>query len=423
MRHANFNARILTACISILTVSGISFNSDAQTVVVFQKNGEKIKYNVEDVEKIEFQAAKEFDPTNLLSEEYIPCEAFREWIDKNLGNGSGYYSLEEAAAYTGSIDISRIESITDITGIEYFTGLTSLIGEDGYFGDFDISALKSLQKVKLINTRITELDFTGLDHLQTAYVNRNKLTKLIPGGNPNLQILWCDTNELTELDLTGCTGLTELVCSFNKLSSLSLPDCPLEILSIHQNQLSGLDVSGVLSTLNHLSVANCGLTSLDIEGASKLKYFDCSSNPLTSAPNVAGCSRLEEFRMEDIETEMGELNVSDCSKLNMLRLDRSKIGSKIDLSKNKKLYELSLQGCNLQEINLEGLINLGYVNVSDNNFKRIDVSKSDGIFSFFGNRNKTNAQIKVWDDFNLADPEAQGFYVDEKIKLVYEFTN
>lgn len=412
------NKLLFTAIIG----AGLTISAGAQTVSIIKKNGEVIKYDVEEVEKMIFKPAVPFDATNLLSKEYMPCEGFRDWIDIHLGDGSGYYSLEQAAAYTGTIDISNIESITDITGIEYFTGLTSLIAEDAYFGNFNISALKSLQIVKLINTRITELDFTGLDHLHTAYVNRNKLTKLNLGGSPNLQKLWCDTNELTELDLTGCTGLTELVCSFNQLSSISLPACPLEILSIHQNQLSVLDVSGVVSTLNHLSVANCSLTSLNIEGATKLKYFDCSSNPLTSAPNVNGCSRLEEFRMEDITTEMGELNVSDCSKLYMLRLDRSKIGSKIDLTKNKKLYELSLQGCDLQEINLEGLINLGYVNISDNNFKRIDVSKSDGIYTFFGNRNKTKAQVKVWDDFNLADPEAQGFYVDEKIKLVYDFT-
>lgn len=399
------------------------FSLSAQTVYVYQKNGERVKYNVEDVDRIEFRPAVEADETNLLSEKYVPCEGFREWIDTNLGDGSGYYSLEQAAAYTGTIDLSRNEQVTDITGIEYFTGLTSLIGEDAYFGNFDLSALKSLEYLKLVNTKITELDFTGLDLLKKAFVNRNKLTTLNLAGHTSLESLWCDTNELTELDITGCTNLVELVCSFNNLSSLTLPDCPLEILSIHKNQaLAEVDLSKVIGTLKHLSNSDCSFTSLDLSGATKLTYFDCSQNPLASAPILSGCSRLEEFRMENIAADMSSISFADCTRLNMLRMDFSNIGSKIDLTKNKKLYELSLQGCGLEEINLSGLINLGYVNVSDNRFSRLDVASADGLYSFFANRNAVKAQVKVWSDFNIADPEAAGFYIDSNITLVYEFS-
>ena len=398
----------------------ISVMATAQTVTIFQTNGEKIKYNVSDVEKIVFEEEKPFDKTNLLSEEYVPCEAFREWIDEHLAGGTGYYSLEEAAAYTGEIDLSREEGVTDITGIEYFTGLTVLKGEDAYFGDFDISALKSLQYLQLVNTRVTRLDFTGLEALEKAFISRNKLTYVNLAQNPNLQKLWCDCNELTSLDLTGCTGLLELVCSYNQLQSLILPECPLEILSAHVNTIYNINLSGVKSTLQHLSVSNCGLNSLDVSGASKLTYFNASGNPLMTTPDITGCTRLEEFRLEDITVEM-HLDFSECSKLYMLRMDRCNLGKSIDLTRNKKLYELSLQDSNLEEINLSGLINLGYVNISDNAFRRIDVSKADGIYAFYANRNKYNAEVKVWTDFNLSNPEAQGFYVDDKIKLVYEF--
>ena len=392
----------------------------AQTVTIFQTNGEQIKYNVNDVAKIVFEEEKPFDETNLLSEQYVPCEAFRNWINDNLGDGSGYYSLEEAAAYTGEIDLSRVEGVTDITGIEYFTGLTVLKGEDAYFGDFNVGALRSLEYLQLVNTKVTRLDFTGLENLQKVFISRNQINYLNLAQNPYLQKLWCDCNELTSLNLTGCTGLLELVCSYNQLQSLILPDCPLEILSAHVNTIYNINLSGVKSTLQHLSVANCGLNSLDVSGATKLTYFDASSNPLMTTPDITGCSRLEEFRLEDITAEM-HLDFSECSRLNMLRMDRCNLGKSIDLTNNKKLYELSLQDSNLEEINLSGLINLGYVNVSDNNFTRLDVSASDGIYSLYANRNKVDAEIKVWSDFNLANPQAQGFYIDDKITLVYEF--
>lgn len=423
MLHVNYSTWLKAAVVLALIASWFALPADAQTVVVFQKNGEQVKYNVQDVEKIEFLPEVPNYETNLLSEQYVPCEGFRNWINTHLGDGSGYYSLEQAAAYTGTIDLSREENVTDITGIEYFTGLTSLIGEDAYFGDFNLGALKSLEYLKLINTSITELDFTGLNALKKAYVNRNKISKLTLAGSPVLENLWCDCNQLTELDLTGCTGLRELVCSYNSLSSLTLPDCPLEILAIHVNQsISNIDLSKVIGTLQHLSISSCSISSLDLTGASKLKYLDCSENPLTSAPIISGCSRLEEFRMDNINTQMGEMDFSDCTRLYMIRMDNSKIGTSIDLSKNKKLYELSLQGCNLENINLTGLINLGYVNVSDNSFKRLDVSSADGIYSFFGNRNTVKAEIKVWSDFNLANPVDQGFFVDSNVTLVHEFT-
>lgn len=248
----------------------------AQTVTIYQNNGEKIKYKVSDVAKIVFEEEKPFDETNLLSEQYVPCEGFRNWINQHLANGSGYYSLEEAAAYTGEIDLSQVEDITNITGIEYFTGLTVLKGEDAYFGDFNVGALKSLQYLKLVNTRVTTLDFTGLKDLQKAFISRNKITNINLAQNPNLQKLWCDCNELTSLDLTGCNGLTELVCSYNQLQSLILPECPLEILSAHENTIHNINLSGVKSTLQHLSVANCGLNSLDVSDA---KNFNISMPP------------------------------------------------------------------------------------------------------------------------------------------------
>ncbi len=413
------NKLIFTVILGI----GFTLSAGAQTVSIIKKNGEVIKYDVEEVEKMVFNPVVPFDPTNLLSEEYIPCEGFRDWIDANLGDGSGYYSLEQAAAYNGEINISRIEAITDITGIEYFTGLTSLKAEDGYFGDFDVSALKSLEYLQVVNTRVSHLDLSGLKELKIVAVSRNQLTELIVAGNSTIQKLYCDANQLTALDLTGCTGLINLVCSFNEIASIELPACPLEVLAIHQNPIGSIDLSNVVKTLDTVNLINCGLTSIDFSGASKMTYLECGDNPLETAPVLTGCIRLETLRMENVTSvDCGEMDFSDCSKLNVLRLDYSKIGKSISLTKNKKLYELSLQGCNLELIDISGLINLGYVNVSDNKFQRLDVSASDGIFSLFANRNGREAQIKVWSDFNINDAENLGFFIDENIKLVYEFT-
>lgn len=419
------NTRLLaTAIVMLAAIAPAATETLAQTLTINLKDGSTVTYQTAEVDSITFKEAETPDENNLLSEKYIPNEGFRNWIDQNLGDGSGVYTLEQAEAYDGEIDLSRVAEVTDITGIEYFKNLTSLVGEDSYFGDFNVGALKKLKNLKLVNTKVTKLDLTGLDNLEKISASRNMLTSLNLAANPKLKSLYCDCNQLTSLDLTGCTGLETLICAENQLTSLTIPQCPLVTFSAHSNAIGTIDLSGVAATLDLVNVNNCGLTSLDLTGASKLTWLECSDNPFQTAPILTGCTKLESMRMENITTQMNDMDFSACHSLNMLRLDFSKIGTRIDLSNCPKLYELSLQGCNLDEINVAGLINLGYVNVSDNNFQRLDVSAADGIYMLYANRiTSGNAQIKVWEDFDIENADQYGFYVDETVTLVTEFSN
>lgn len=395
----------------------------AQKVKVYLQDGTVTKYKAEEVLKVVLEPAVPFDPSNLLSEEYVPCEGFRDWIDQHLGDGSGYYSLDSAAAYTGTIDVSGLPEVTDITGIEYFVNLTQLLGEDSYFGDFNVSALKQLEVLQLVHTKVTKLDLSELTKLKKAMLSMNKITDLVLPGTSTLEQLWCDYNQISHIDLTGCTGLHTLVCTGNEgLAQITLPACPLKTFAAHSCPLlQSIDLSGVVSTLDLVSLSGCGLTSLNLAGAAKLTYLECSENPLTSAPVLTGCKRLETLRLEDIETYIGGLNLSDCKYLNVLRLDRSNLGDSLDLSKNTKLYELSLQACNLKHINMTGCYNLGYVNVSDNLMNRLDISTCDGIYQLFANRLPTGSQIKVWKGFDIPNAYNNGYYADNST-FVYEFT-
>lgn len=396
-------------------------SSYAQRVIVTKNDGTVIKYKVEELKNVVFEPKKEFDPTNLLSEEYIPCEGFRDWIDANIGDGSGYYSIEAASKYTGKIDISfKHPEITDITGIEYFTSLTEFNGEDGYFGDFNVGALKGLKVLRVVNTKCTALDLSELDNLTKALVSRNKLTSLILPKNGSLKHLWCDSNELSYIDLSNCNKLITFVASYNNLTSLILPDAPLETIAVHTNYIKNIDISKVKSTLDLLNVSSCGLTSLDLSGCVKLTYLECSDNCFTQAPLFSECKKLSTIRLENNSLEMGEIDFSKCPVLNTLRVDFSKIGRKLDLTQNLRLYEFSAQGCGLEIIDIAPCYNLGYVNVTSNNFKRLDVSECDGIYSLFANNCKPEAEIKVWEDFDINNPDKMGFYTN--CKCVYEFT-
>ena len=132
-----------------------------------------------------------------INAENFPDENFRQYVKKFDTNGNDSLSPQEIA------DAKEIEvvnkSISDLTGIEYFTALTSLYCSGNQLTELDVSK----------NTKLTDL-----------YCNNNDLTSLNVSGCTKLTSLNCSSNRLTSLDVSGCTALTNLTCSSNHLTSL-----------------------------------------------------------------------------------------------------------------------------------------------------------------------------------------------------------
>ena len=109
-----------------------------------------------------------------------------------------------------------------------------------------------------------------------------------------LTTLICSTNNLTSLDVTGCTALTTLFCNFNNLTSLDVStNTALTDLRCYNNLLTSLDVSGC-TALNYLNCKNNNLTSLDVSTGTALTYLYCDYNLLTSL-DVSGCTALTDL--------------------------------------------------------------------------------------------------------------------------------
>lgn len=409
--------RIMSA---FLLTAAVCMPAMSQTVTVFQKNGETVKYKVSDVEKIVFEGEKPVDETNLLSEKYVPCEAFRNWIDQNLGDGSGYYSLDQAAAYDGTIDITGKTDITDITGIEHFTSLTRLVSENVTFPDFDVAALKNLTYLKIVNnSKCTTLDLSQLVRLESVSLSHDALTTLKLGNNSVLKTLICDTNMLQDIDLTGCTSLESFVASCNNLSNLVLPDSPLKTLAIHTNSnIRSIDVTKVKPTLELLNVNACGLTEFDPTNCPKLDWLECGQNNLKTL-DLSGCPLLTSVRFDN--TSITEVNLSECVKLQGVYCEYAKL-SRLDLSNNPDVNEVNAMGNGLTEINVKGCTNMGYMNLSENKFKQVDISDCKNIWLFYCNRCTTSPEIKVWKEFDIENAATNGFYCDNG-KFVYEFSS
>lgn len=173
-------------------------------------------------------------------------------------NNNGEIEISEASIIT-FLDLS-LSSISDLTGIAFFTNLQTLI---------------------CYGNELTALDISQNSILRVLDCNSNQISSLIIPQNENLIVLDCSGNYLTELDLSQNINLSILYCYNNQLSSLDVTQNPnLEFLRCHFNNLISLSVSNV--NLLELYCNNNNLTYLDLTSCTKLNELNCYYNLLTT---------------------------------------------------------------------------------------------------------------------------------------------
>lgn len=166
----------------------------------------------------------------------------------------GKVSMQEAAQ-VNVMEIpsgSPFDQLHSIKGIGYFKTLTKLNLYDTQVSELDLSHNIALTMLNLGRNPISKLNVTknlALTDLRCSY---SQLTSLDISNNKALKDLNCSYNQFTKLDVSKNTALTELVCASNKLTKLDVSKNPnLSTLWCHDNRLTSLDVSknSLLKTL------------------------------------------------------------------------------------------------------------------------------------------------------------------------------
>ena len=201
------------------------------------------------------------------------------------------------------------KNLTDISGIEYFTNLTSLACSDNQLTELPVENLTNLTLLYCSDNQLTALPVKNLTNLTLLYCSNNQLTALPVENLSELTNLRCNNNQLTALPVEKLSQLTELACSYNQLTALPVEKLTqLTNLSCSYNQLTALPVE----KLTLLEQLNCGtnlLDELDIEKLTQLKNLYCYNNQLTSLPvgklnnlNVLSCydNRLTELDIRNL---------------------------------------------------------------------------------------------------------------------------
>jgi len=169
-------------------------------------------------------------------------------------SGDGEITLNEAAAYTGVLDLSNL-GITDIQGLQGFTAVTEINLSSNNITD--LSPLFGSSTVILIN-------------------RQTQLRTVANSSFSALSVLDVSDNNLESIDLSELTTLVEFYCSNNALNSLNVKNGNNEILTSfdasNNSELSCIEVDNAIA-------ASSGLNSYSswIKDALAIYSEDCFS--------------------------------------------------------------------------------------------------------------------------------------------------
>ena len=291
----------------------------------------------------------------------IPDHDLRAALNEELGASSKGKAITEAELAT----VRRLEAtdagILDLTGLEFATGLITLILDWEYVDHqgilhsnsiADLSPLAGLPRLGHLHLSKTETsdlsplsDLTSLVHLNLYW---NEVSDVSPlSGLVNLIYLDLGNNEVS--DVSGLSGLIKLT-----------------YLDLTRNQVS--DVSGLsgLINLTHLNFYENEISDvLGLSGLVNLIYLNLCANEISDVSPLSGMTRLEELYLCSSAEDLSPL--AGMSELRKLSFGGRMIRDLSPLAGMTKLQELSFGGSGGPDLSpLAGLPDLTRVSIWGN---------------------------------------------------------
>ena len=201
----------------------------------------------------------------------IPDTTFRNYLINNSSintNGDSLIQVSEASQYSGTISCQGL-GIYDLTGIEAFTNVTSLLCYQNFLDSIDLSSNIALTMLNAYQNNFSEIDLTNNVNLQTIRLQENQLSSIDLSNNQDLASLVLDSNLLTTLDVSENTDLNFLACNENNLQGgLDLSNNSLlEVVRLSGNNLTCLNLrNGNNSVIGELrTIQNPSLTCIQVD--------------------------------------------------------------------------------------------------------------------------------------------------------------
>ncbi|MDR2413545.1 MAG: hypothetical protein LBD64_00975 [Odoribacteraceae bacterium] len=373
----------------------------------------------------------------------IPDVAFAEYLQyRGVGNvyqEEGAFTLSEraAAAVTGKLDLrknansitalegagvaSAATKIASLEGIQYFTGIDTLLLVSNELAALDVSALEQLVMLDINANFITSLDLSGngaLTYLRFGASTRAPalLEEIDLSANTALEYLDLNGHALAAIDLSANAALKEVNLSGNPGAPFAIPAAIYDQLATRNGVISDAEIPPADETreiadvafaeyLQYLQVGNVqqveGKYMLDVAAAAaatgKLDLRKnaaritvlTNANVPSAATKITNLDGIQYFTGIDTlqltSNELPSIDLSALAKLVYLDLNNNFISS-LDLSANAALEYLSFTASTkatekLTTINLSANTALVTLNLSSHSLTTIDLSANTALKS------------------------------------------
>ncbi|KAF2515707.1 T9SS type A sorting domain-containing protein [Flavobacterium foetidum] len=202
-------------------------------------------------------------------------------VDDPVYSYNRWRSSKDANAFFTNLGCSDVTGIYDSLFEDKLIALG--IDTDGKNGTVLNSSIQKITTLDVSNTSITNLSgIQGFTTLTTLECGKNKLKTLDVSKNTALTSLNCNENQLTQLDISNNVSLTNLKTSSNQLTSLDVSkNTALTHLDFSTNKVKAIDLTKNKALIQVICNAN-QLTSLNVSENKTLTALNCSSNVLES---------------------------------------------------------------------------------------------------------------------------------------------
>lgn len=364
-----------------------------------------------------------------INETTFPDPEFRRCILNNYDEGKdGFLSDKEIQKQT-MIWLSYA-NIQDITGIEYFTNLSTLHISGNQLSYIDLSNNQNLESFSISsNEKPCVLDISKNYKLKSLYCAYNQFTNLDLSNNVQLTTLDCRNNQLSNVNIKNNYALTNIYCENNKLTSLDLTGCPkitryINAMNYYPSGISvcykGINEYNNMSTM----VLSCDVGVKIIGGNPYDPFTDNYHGDIEINSTFFPDNNFRTIISNQYDTDKnGYLSEKERFYINQLRVDNKEIKDLAGIEFFPNLWELSCKNNLLTYIYISKNPRLINLICNDNMLTKLDVSKNTelDILRCYNNKLSTldlrNNKRLTW--VNCYNNELKTIHIGSK-PLLYE---
>ncbi len=332
---------------------------------------------------------------------YVPNDNFEALLEaKGFGNGiaNDDYVYTDLIANETTL-IIQDNDITDLTGIEDFTSLETLLCRRSNVTTVDLSNNTKLTRLNLVSNALTTLNLSNNILLQEVHINDNPvlgdvdiatltvlrtlnisntgISTINITNNPAIQVLLLNDNEFTSLDLSSYPSIVQVWISNNKLTSLNVANGNNSNFTWFQATgnpdltcIQVDDINGNFSLWSKDNTANyvhyCELTHIaDANFENYLETHDANGNTVT----IGDTSSMGNGIAND-----NQVATSKIATVTTLNIDRLAISDLTGIEAFSALESLNCGYNDLTSLDLSTNTNLKVLHAEENDFTSLDFS-------------------------------------------------